>query len=157
MGVAYHTAPYSAKIHAVTAYSYHCHRVTTDHELVSALSMVMCPWNWQTPSKHWHKWHLNLLYTWTGMELAHNQQHCSHALMYIYIHITHTCCSWSGTSWAAWYVHFPPLSSAGERPLAAEGSQPLWDIGLLGKERVSQGDRSILALVRQNIVQQQNL
>jgi len=41
-----------------------------------------------------------------------------HALMYnIHTNYTCTCCSWSGTSWAPWYVHFPPLSSAGERPV----------------------------------------
>jgi len=34
-----------------------------------------------------------------------------------YTHILHTCCNWHGTSWASWYVHFLPLSSAGERPV----------------------------------------
>jgi len=34
-----------------------------------------------------------------------------------YTHTLHTCCGWSGTSWAPWYVHFPPISSAGERPV----------------------------------------
>ena len=31
MGVAYHIALYSTKIHTVTAYFYHCHRVTSKH------------------------------------------------------------------------------------------------------------------------------
>ena len=56
----------------------------------------------------------------------------------------HTCGS------CRWYFlnsltcAFPPLSSSGERPVAAEGSPPLcdrglWGIFLLGRRRVSQG------------------
>jgi len=63
----------------------------------------------------------------------------------------------SGTSWS-WCVHFPSLLSGGERLVAVEGSQPLWDRGLggkllLGRRRVSQGWQKHFSLVRQNIVQ----
>ena len=48
---------------------------------------------------------------------------------------------------------FPPLSSAGERLILAEGSPPLYDMGLLDKEKSeSCRGRSNLALVRQKIV-----
>jgi len=50
------------------------------------------------------------------MELLHNLQP-SLALMYTVHTITHL------------------LTSAGERPVAAEGSPPLWGMGLLGKEK----------------------
>jgi len=47
-------------------------------------------------------------------------------------------------------VYFPSLSSAGEKPVAAEGSRPLWEMGLLRKEKSDHelGGRSTLALVR---------
>jgi len=49
-----HNALYSTKVHTVTAYFYHCHRVTSNHRqfldghrswacMVSALSMMICP------------------------------------------------------------------------------------------------------------------
>ena len=45
-----------------------------------------------------------------GMELLHNLQHCSQALMYT-IHTCYTpALAVSGTSWASWCVHFHPLS-----------------------------------------------
>ena len=47
-------------------------------------------------------------------------------------------------------MYFPSLSSAGEKPVAAEGSPPLWDMGLLTEEKSDHesGGRSTLALVR---------
>ena len=69
---------------------------------------------------------------------------------YVHMHhmLTHThytpAVALSGTSWASWCVHFPPLLSAGERRIAAEGFCPLWDRGLpgkllLGKEKSESG------------------
>jgi len=47
-------------------------------------------------------------------------------------------------------VHFPSLSTGGERPAAAEGSPPLWDMGLLGKEKSESGvAEKHFSLVRQ--------
>jgi len=75
-----------------------------------------------------------------------SSQHCSHVLYVCmhsraHTHILHNCCSCTCTSWAPWCVHHPPLSSAGERAVAAECSfrQSLrqWTQGqlLLGKEK----------------------
>jgi len=56
-------------------------------------------------------------------------------------------------------VHFAPLSSAGEGPVAAEGSLPLGDWRLGGQtsvgegEELVRGDRNTLAVVRENVVQ----
>ena len=75
----------------------------------------------------------------------------------------HTCytpaVALSGTSWASWCVHFPPLLSAGERCIAAERAFVLFETGGFGpnfcweRRRVSEGGRNTLDLVRQNIVQ----
>ena len=62
------------------------------------------------------------LYTLNGMELLHNLQHCSHALMYtIHTHYTPAVAEVVLFDMCI----FLPLSSAGERPVAAEGSPPL--------------------------------
>ena len=84
------------------------------------------------------------------MELLHNLQHCSQALMYT-IHTCYTpALAVSGTSWASWCVHFPPLSVCCWR-FSASLSYGQTSVGE-GEEWV-RGGRSILALVRQNIVQ----
>jgi len=78
-----------------------------------------------------------------------SSQHCSHALMYTK-HAHALSCSHrytlllSGTSWVSWCVHFPPWSSAVERPVAAKRfstslRQGVGEYFLLGKEKSESG------------------
>jgi len=61
---------------------------------------------------------------------------CSH--IHTYTHYT-PAIAVSRNSSAPGCVHFPPLSSAGERPVAAEGSLPL-ETGGLGQAIVGEGE-----------------
>ena len=97
--------------------------------------------NWQMPSNTVISVApLNFsLYILNGVELLHN---LPTLFTFTHVHYTHTpAVAVSGTCWAPWCEHLPPLSSAGERPAAAEGSLPLWDMGklLLGKEKSESG------------------
>ena len=94
---------------------------------------------------------------------AHTYTHTHiHTYTHTHIHTYTTAVAVSGTSWAPGCVHFPPLSSAGERPVVAEGSLPL-ETGGLGQTFVGEGEewvrsaRSTLVLFRPNIVQELNI
>jgi len=71
------------------------------------------------------------------MELLHNLQHCSHALMYtIHTHYTPAVVELVIELLdMCIFLHCP----AEERSVAAEGSLPFWDMGLLGKEKIESG------------------
>ena len=74
--------------------------------IISQAVLTVGPFGWRLSDLHHIPQALEesgtSLYTLKSMELLHNLQHCSHALMYT----LHTCCSWSGTPWAPCYVHF---------------------------------------------------
>jgi len=67
----------------------------------------------------------------------------SHALMYtIHTYYTPAVAEVVLNSWAPWYVHSPPLSSAGERPVAAEVLRLFEKRGYWGGEEWVRGGRS---------------
>jgi len=164
-------ALYSTKVHTVTAYFYHCHRVTSNHRQFGwsqimglhglstkydDMSLTLQCWQvffrklWEIDRHHQtqlYKWQLWTCHytTLNGTELLHNVQHCSQALMYT----IHTCHTPDLAVWF-WCVHFPPLSVCCLR-FSASLRHGQTSVGE-GEEWVK-GGRSILALVRQNIVQ----
>ena len=95
-------------------------------------------WNTMHKNLHYNKIQLDRL--WSQQSLMHlsgfgSSQQCLHTLYLCTYMLTHTyphtdytpAVAVSSTSWATSFVHFALLSSAGERPVAAEGSLPLGD------------------------------